>query len=89
MLNKIKNAALALWVAAIPFLTQVTMSGWSVALESSELTSVWTAIANGGSSLVNMSIQILPYALWFTVIMVIFGVIGGWWRLKNRLWKRR
>lgn len=87
-MEKVKNVALALGVATLPLLTQITMSWGSVALEASELSSVWTAIANWGSSLVNMAIQILPYALWFTVVMIIFWIIGGWGRMKNRLWKK-
>ena len=89
MFQKVKNAALALWCAALSFFTQVTMSGWSVALESDEVSSLGTAIANGATSLVNMAITILPIALWFTVVMIIYRVIGGWSWLKNRLARKR
>lgn len=89
MFKKVKNAALALWCAALPFLTQVTMSGGSVALESAEVSSLGTAIANGATSLVNMAITILPIALWFTVVMIIYRVIWWWSGLKNKLARKK
>ena len=69
---------------AVPFLTQITMSGAQVSLESSELTSMWTALTDWGSSLLNVGIQILPYLVAFTIIMMVFGLIKNLWNLRAR-----
>lgn len=75
--------AAVVWVA-LPFLTQITMSGAQVSLESSELTSMWTALTDWGSSLLNVWIQILPYLVAFTIIMMVFGLIKNLWNLRAR-----
>ena len=75
---------------ALPVLTQVTMSGASVALESNELSAMWTALTDWGSSLLNVWIQLLPYLVAFTIIMMVFGLIKNLWNLRARWgWKWR
>ena len=78
----------ALAVGAVPFLTQITMSGAQVSLENSELTAMWTALTNWGSSLLNVWIQMLPYLVAFTIIMMVFGLIKNLWNLKAK-WGRK
>ena len=76
---------------ALPFLSQITMSGASVSLESSELSAMWTALTDWGSSLLNVGIQILPYLVAFTIIMMVFGLIKNLGNLRARWggkWKR-
>lgn len=76
---------------ALPFLTQITMSGAQVSLEANELSSMWTALTNWGSSLLNVGIQVLPYLVAFTIIMMVFGLIKNLWNLRARWggkWKR-
>ena len=79
----------ALWVATLPFLTQITMSWWSVSLESNELTTIGSALTEWGSSLLNVWIQVMPYAIAMTVIMIIFGLVKNWSRLRNRFGRGR
>lgn len=75
---------------ALPFLTQITMSGASVSLEADELTSMWTALTDWWSSLLNVWIQLLPYLVAFTIIMMVFGLIKNLWNLRARWgWKGR
>ena len=76
----------------VPFLTQITMSGATVSLESSELSAMWTALTDGWSSLLNVGIQMLPYLVAFTIIMMVFGLIKNLWNLKAKWggkWRRR
>lgn len=89
MLKKLKGVIPALWVAVLPFLSQVTISGGSVALETSELTSMWTALTDWGTSLLNVGIQIMPYAIALTVIMIVFWLVKNWSRLRNRFGRGR
>lgn len=89
MLKKLKGIVPALWVAALPFLTQITMSWGSVSLESNELTTIWSALTEWGSSLLNVWIQVMPYAIAMTVIMIIFGLVKNWSRLRNRFGRGR
>ena len=89
MLKKLKWVIPALWVAVLPFLTQITMSGWSVSIESTELTTIWTALTDWGSSLLNVAIQVMPYAIAMTVIMIVFGLVKNWSRLRNRFGRGR
>lgn len=70
--------------ATIPFLTQVTMSGAQVSLSTDELTSMGTALTDWGSSLLNVWIQILPYLVAFTIIMMVFWLIKNLWNLRAR-----
>jgi len=75
----------------VPFLTQVTMSGASVSLESNELTAMGTALTDWGSSLLNVWIQLLPYLVAFTIIMMVFGLIKNLWNLRAKWggkWRR-
>lgn len=75
---------------ALPVLTQITMSGATVSLEASELSSMGTALTDGWSSLLNVWIQMLPYLVAFTIIMMVFGLIKNLWNLKARWgWKGR
>lgn len=69
---------------ALPFLTQVTMSWASVSLEANELSAMWTALTDWGSSLLNVWIQLLPYLVAFTIIMMVFGLIKNLWNLRAR-----
>lgn len=74
---------------AIPFLTQVTLSGAQVSLETTELSAMWTALTDWWSSLLNVGIQLLPYLVAFTIIMMVFGLIKNLWRLKAKWgWRR-
>lgn len=73
---------------ALPFLTQVTMSGATVSLSADELSSMWTALTDWGSSLLNVWIQILPYLVAFTIIMMVFGLIKNLWNLRAK-WGRK
>lgn len=89
MFKKIKALVPALWVAVLPFLTQITMSWGSVSLESNELTTIGSALTEWGSSLLNVWIQVMPYAIAMTVIMIIFGLVKNWSRLRNRFGRGR
>ena len=89
MFKKLKAIVPALWVATLPFLTQITMSWWSVSLESNELTTIGSALTEWGSSLLNVWIQVMPYAIAMTVIMIIFGLVKNWSRLRNRFGRGR
>ena len=89
MFKKLKWIVPALWVAVLPFLTQVTISGGSVWLETTELTSIGSALTDWGTSLLNVAIQVMPYAIAMTVIMIVFGLVKNWSRLKNRFGRRR
>lgn len=89
MFKKLKNVIPALWVAALPFLSQITMSGGNVSLESDELSTIWSALTDWGSSLLNVWIQVMPYAIAMTVIMIVFGLVKNWSRLRNRFGGRR
>lgn len=73
---------------AVPFLTQVTMSWAQVSLSSDELTSMGTALTDGWSSLLNVGIQILPYLVAFTIIMMVFGLIKNLGNLRARWWRK-
>lgn len=75
MFKKLWSTALALWCAALPFLTQVTVSGWSVALEETELTSINSAMVEGASSMLNMIIQMVPTIVAIVAIWVVGGLI--------------
>ena len=79
--------AAIVWVA-LPVLTQVTISGGTVALENTELTAMWTALTDWGSSLLNVWIQLLPYLVAFTIIMMVFGLIKNLGNLRAR-WGRK
>ena len=88
--KKLVPAAIV-WVA-LPVLTQVTMNGAQVSLETGELSAMGTALTDWGSSLLNVWIQILPYLVAFTIIMMVFGLIKNLWNLKARWggrWRRR
>lgn len=90
--KKLVPAAIV-WVA-LPVLTQITMSGATVALSNEELTSMWTALTDWWSSLLNVGIQILPYLVAFTIIMMVFGLIKNLWNLRAKWgwrkgWRRR
>lgn len=89
MLKKLKGIVPALWVAVLPFLTQITMSWGSVSLEQTELTTIGSALTEWGSSLLNVWIQVMPYAIAMTVIMIIFGLVKNWSRLRNRFGRGR
>lgn len=89
MLKKLKGVIPALWVAVLPFLSQVTISWGTVGLESTELTSIWTALTDWGTSLLNVWIQVMPYAIAMTVIMIVFGLVKNWSRLRNRFGRGR
>lgn len=89
MFKKLANVVPALWVAVLPFLTQITFSGWNVALESTELTTIWSALTEWWTSLLNVWIQVMPYAIAMTIIMIIFGLVKNWSRLRNRFGGRR
>lgn len=78
--------AVLVW-GILPFLSQVTMSGAQVSLEANELASMGTALTDWGSSLLNVWIQILPYLVAFTIIMMVFGLIKNLWNLRTR-WGR-
>lgn len=73
--------AVLVW-GVLPFLSQITMSGAQVSLEANELTSVGTALTDWGSSLINVWIQILPYLVAFTIIMMVFWLIKNLWNLR-------
>lgn len=75
MFKKLGATALALWCATLPFLTQVTVSGWNVALETSELTSINTAMIEGASSMLNLIIQMVPTIVWIVAIWVVVWII--------------
>jgi hypothetical protein len=89
MFKKLKNVIPALWVAVLPFLTQVTISWGTVGLETTELTSIWTALTDWGTSLLNVWIQVMPYAIAMTVIMIVFWLVKNWSRLRNRFGRGR
>ena len=76
-MKKIWKIIPAVVATAVPFLTQVTMSGATVSLSADELSSMWTALTDGWSSLVNVGIQLLPYLVAFTIIMMVFGLINN------------
>lgn len=73
---------------ALPVLTQVTMSWATVSLEATELSAMWTALTDGGSSLLNVWIQMLPYLVAFTIIMMVFGLIKNLWNLRAKWWRK-
>ena len=89
-MKKIWKIIPAVVATAVPFLTQVTMSGATVSLSADELSSMWTALTDGWSSLVNVGIQLLPYLVAFTIIMMVFGLIKNLWNLRAKWgWKWR
>lgn len=69
-------------------------SNWSSCVEPGNLkiskvyvtkdqtTSMWTSLVQAWSWLVHIWIQLMPYAIWFTVIMLLFALFKNWWRLK-------
>ena len=79
----------ALWMAVLPFLSQLTVSGSTVALESSEISSITDGVVNWLTSMFNMTTWLFPAAVIIAVVWVIIGVIGGFSRLKNKLWSKR
>lgn len=89
--TKLWHIVPAVVAATLPFVSGVTMSGAQVSLSSDELTSMGTALTDGGSSLLNVWIQILPYLAAFTIIMMVFGLVKNLWNLKARWggrWRR-
>lgn len=89
MFKKLWKLVLAAIVGiALPVLTQVTMSWATVSLSSEELSSMGTALTDGGSSLLNVWIQILPYLVAFTIIMMVFWLIKNLWNLRARRWRK-
>ena len=75
MFKKLWASALALWSVALPFLTQVTVSGWNIALETTELTSINTAMIEWASSMLNMIIQMVPTIVWIVALWAVGGLI--------------
>lgn len=73
------------WLVAVslPFMTWITMTGGSVALEADELSSIGTALTSWGGSLLNVGIQLLPYIIALTVILIIYGIVRRFWRLRR------
>lgn len=87
MFKKLSATALALWCAALPFLTQVTVSGWNVSLETTELTSINTAMIEGASSMLNMIIQMVPTIVAIVAIWVVGWLIFWLIRKVRRSWR--
>jgi len=75
MFKKLWTTAMALWCAFIPFLSQVTVSGWNVSLEANELSSISTSMIDGASSMLNMTIQLVPTIVWVTVVLLVWWII--------------
>ena len=53
-------------------------------LNWTQLANMWTALANWWSSLLKIWIQLMPYVIAFTIILLIFGLIKNWSKLKNK-----
>jgi len=79
----------ALWLTALSLLTQLTVSGSNVALESSEISSITDWVVNWMTSMLNLTTWLFNPAIIIAVVWIIIGVIGGFSRLKNRLWSKR
>ena len=54
-----------------------------VYITSSQTTSMWTSLVQAWSWLVHLWIQLMPYAIWFTIIMILFALFKNWWKLKT------
>lgn len=81
MFKKLWTTALALWTAFLPFLSQVTVSGWNVSLEASEISSISESMINGASSLLNMHVQLIPTIVGLTVVLMVIWII--YWLIRK------
>lgn len=55
-------------------------------LTTDQLSWMWTALTQWGSWLLHIGIQIMPYAIAFTIILIIFKLIKNRSNLKNNYW---
>lgn len=51
-------------------------------LNETQLSGMWEALTQWGSWLLHVAIQLMPYAIAFTIIMIIFLLIKNWSKLK-------
>lgn len=79
-MSKMKASAITLWATALTTMATVG-SGWDISLQSSETTEMWNAFLNVAQSILQIFIQLFPYAIvFFGVYMVIkwiWGVLSG------------
>lgn len=60
-----------------------------VTISSDQVQSMWTAVTTAWSWLLHIWIQLMPYAVWFTIMLIIFWLIKNWSKLRtNRQLKR-
>lgn len=71
-----KNLIPALWVAILPFLSQVSVSDQWISFTETDVSSVETAIFNWGWSVFDMIIQFGPVLIW---VVVLFMVLRWLW----------
>lgn len=57
-----------------------------VYVTSEQTSSMWTSLVNAWSWLLHIWIQLLPYAIAFTIILLIFWLIKNWSKLKTNKW---
>lgn len=59
-------------------------SSWSAIITSNQISWMWTALVQWWSWLLHIFIQLMPYAIAFTIIFLIFGLIKNWSKLRNK-----
>lgn len=57
-----------------------------VYITSDQTSLMWSSLVNAWSWLLHIWIQLLPYAIAFTIILLIFRLIKNWSKLKTNKW---
>lgn len=87
-LEKAKNFVPALWVAVLPFLTQLTMSGADVSFTADEISNIGSALTTWSSSVVGMLTSLLPWMILITIVWIVIGLITGFGKLRVSGWRK-
>lgn len=70
-----KNLITSLWVAILPFLSQVSIASDWITLSSADVSSIQTSVFNWGWSFFDMVIQLAPVFIWIFVLFLIMRFI--------------
>lgn len=55
-------------------------------LTDTQLSGMWTALSQWWTWLLHIAIQLMPYAIAFIIILLIFWLIKNWSKLRNKRW---